>query len=293
MKNNIKDFFSDYKVDLKEKIHLQSEVTEKTVLQHGDPDLRNLLDKILDEIVLDSSEFRGKENLELFLKAVNSGKKGLILAEHYSNFDYPILLNLMKKSGDAGAELEKRCIAIAGMKLNQDNPYVAACAAGYDRIYIYPSRTLKAIEDPEEQMREIKRSKGINLASMRALENAKKNGKVIVVYPSGTRYRPGKPETKKGVKEIASYIKMSDVMLLVSVNGNCLRISDSGNMQEDEICKDRIILTASPIINCAEFRSEVNEQNKDLDTKAKKQAVVDRVMEILDEMHEKNEVGRL
>ncbi len=293
MKNNIKDFFSDYKVDLKEKIHLQSEVTEKTVLQHGDPDLRNLLDKILDEIVLDSSEFRGKENLELFLKAVNSGKKGLILAEHYSNFDYPILLNLMKKSGDAGAELEKRCIAIAGMKLNQDNPYVAACAAGYDRIYIYPSRTLKAIEDPEEQMREIKRSKGINLASMRALENAKKNGKVIVVYPSGTRYRPGKPETKKGVKEIASYIKMSDVMLLVSVNGNCLRISDSGNMQEDEICKDRIILTASPIINCAEFRSEVNEQNKDLDTKAKKQAVVDRVMEILDEMHEENEVGRL
>ncbi len=293
MKTNIKEYFKDLNFDITSKISHQSEVTENTVHQLGNTDLRNLLDKILDQIVLDSSEFRGKENIEEFLNAVNSGKKGIILAEHYSNFDYPILLNLMKKSGNAGAELEKKCIAIAGLKLNESDPYVAVCAAGYERIYIYPSRTLKSITDPEEQMKQLKRSKLINLASMRALEKAKKDGKVVVVYPAGTRYRPGKPETKRGVKEIASYIKMSDVMLLVSVNGNCLRIAESENMQEDEICQDRMILEASPVINCAEFRSEVNEKNKDLDNKAKKQAVVDRVMEILDEMHEKNEVGRL
>ncbi len=64
-------------------------------------------------------------------------------------------------------------------------------------------------------------------------------------------------------------------------------------MQEDEICEDRIILDAGPVMDCSEFRAKVHENNKDLDNHDKKQAVVDRVMEILDEMHEKNEVGRL
>ncbi len=293
MNKSIEEYISELGVDLGAKIKHPAEVTEKNVLQLGNPDLRKLVDSLLDQIILDSSEFRGKENLQAFLNAVQSGKKGIILAEHYSNFDYPILLNLLNKSGSVGTELARRCIAVAGVKLSEDNPYIATCASGYDRIFIYPSRTIKSIKDPVEQAVQIKRSKVINLASMRALEKAKKDGKVIVVYPSGTRYRPGKPETKKGVKEIASYIKMSDVMLLVSVNGNCLRISESGNMQEDEICEDRIILESSPVIDCAEFRAEVHKKHMDLDNKAKKQAVVDRVMEILDEMHKKNEVGRL
>ncbi len=174
MKKFIEDYFIDHNLDVKNKIKAQAEVTDKTVLQNGDNFLRGLVDQILDKIVLESSEFRGQENLQAFLQAVNSGKKGIILAEHYSNFDYPILLNLMKKSGAVGAELAEKCIAVAGLKLNEDNPYVAACAAGYDRIYIYPSRTIKSIKDPEEQAAEIKRSKAINLASMRALEKAKK-----------------------------------------------------------------------------------------------------------------------
>ena len=61
---------------------------------------------------------------------------------------------------------------------------------------------------------------------MRALDRVRKEGQAVLVFPSGTRYRPGKPETKKGVREIDSYIRLSDVMMLVSINGNCLRFSD-------------------------------------------------------------------
>ena len=128
---------------------------------------------------------------------------------------------------------------------------------------------------------------------MRALEKAKEEGRVILVYPAGTRYRPGKPETKKGVKEIDSYIKMSDIMLLVSSNGNCLRISDSGDMTEDTVWKDRLIFDASPVINCEEYREKVKAEHKDLTGIDKKQAVVDQVMADLEKMHEANEIGRL
>ncbi len=292
MGNSIIEYFTKEDIELIQKMNFKTEVTADSVLQLAKPRLRELLDNAVEKLLLDSSEFRNKENLDAFLTAVNSGKKGIIFVEHYSNLDYPILLNLMKKSGQSGTELEKKCLAIAGLKLSEDNPYVAACASAYDRIYIYPSRSIKAIKDLKEQEIQVQRSKAINLASIRELEKAKKEGKVIVVFPAGTRYRPGKPETKKGVKEIASYIKMFDIMLLVSINGNCLRLSESGNMQEDLAYRDRIILDASPVIDCKEFRKEVYEKIVTEDTD-KKQAVVDRVMEILEEMHNKNEVGRL
>ena len=36
----------------------------------------------------------------------------------------------------------------------------------------------------------------------------KKQGKIILVFPSGTRYRPGCPDTKRGLREIDSYLRL-------------------------------------------------------------------------------------
>ena len=293
MPTTLLEYFKDYLPLFEKAAKGAVEITGENVLQHGNPEFNKIMNSIIDKLLLQGSEFRHSENLEKFLDAVNSGKKGIILAEHYSNFDYPILLNLMHKTGEKGAALAKKCIAIAGLKLGEYNNHIASCSEGYDRIFIYPSRSIKSITDPVERAVQIKRSKQINLASMRALEKVKKEGRVVVVYPAGTRYRPGRPETKRGVKEIDSYIKMSDIMLLVSVNGNCLKISESGNMTEDIICTDKIILDASEVIDCAEFREEVKSRHAGIEGIEKKQAVVDRVMEILEKMHELNEKGRL
>jgi glycerol-3-phosphate O-acyltransferase len=179
------------------------------------------------------------------------------------------------------------------MKLNEENPYVSAFAEAYTRVIIYPSRSLAAIKDPAEYEKEEHRSRVINLASMRALDKARKEGKVALVFPSGTRYRPGKPETKRGVREIDSYIRLSDVMLLVSINGNCLRFSDDpADMLGDVTCEDRIIMTASPAYDCKEFRDEAIAKHVGAE-EDKKQIVVDYVMRRLEEMHEENEKGRL
>ena len=82
-------------------------------------------------------------------------------------------------------------------------------------------------------------------------------------------------------------------MLLVSSNGNCLRISDSGDMTEDTVWKDRLIFDASPVINCEEYREKIKAEHGDLTGIDKKQAVVDQVMADLEKMHEANEIGRL
>ncbi|UTC67523.1 MULTISPECIES: 1-acyl-sn-glycerol-3-phosphate acyltransferase [unclassified Treponema] len=293
MQQTLMEYIKDYLPEIAKHTMDNQEVTPENVLQKGNPALSKILDRIVDELTLENSEFRHPEHLEEFLDEVNKGKKGIILAEHYSNLDYPAFMHLMKKTGPKGTELAEKCIAMAGLKLGEDNPYVAAFAGGYDRIYIYPSRSIQSIKDQKVLDEELKRSKAINLASMRALEKAKEEGRVVMVYPAGTRYRPGRPETKKGVKEIDSYIKMSDIMLLVSANGNCLRISDSGDMTEDTVWKDRLIFDASPVISCEEFREKVKAEHEGLTGIDKKQAVVDRVMAELEKMHEANEIGRL
>ena len=122
---------------------------------------------------------------------------------------------------------------------------------------------------------------------MRTLEEVRKEGKAVIVYPAGTRYRPGKPETKRGVREIDSYIRTSDVMMLVSINGNCLRISDDpANMLGDIVCQDKVVIEVSPVIDCNEFRERAKQRCHEGDDK--KQAVVDLVMEELEIMHNRN-----
>ncbi|HHU36603.1 MAG TPA: 1-acyl-sn-glycerol-3-phosphate acyltransferase, partial [Treponema sp.] len=141
--------------------------------------------------------------------------------------------------------------------------------------------------------KEQRRSRMINLASIRTLDRIRKEGNAVLVFPAGTRYRPGISESKKGVREINSYIRISDVMMLVSINGNCLRFSDTPNdMLSDVLHNDRIIMAASPVYDTKAFREESLEWAGDK-AEDKKQAVVDYVMHNLEIMHEENEVGRL
>ena len=263
-------------------------ITENNVHKLENPHIRAILEASVQKLLLEGSHLYPKQHITEFLNAVKAGKKGIILSEHYSNLDLPVFLYLMEQTGEDGKELAHRTIAMAGMKLTEEDPLIAGLTEGYERIVIYPSRTLAGITDPQQLEEEMKRSRSINIASMRTLEEVRKEGKAVLVYPAGTRYRPGKPETKRGVREIDSYIRTSDVMMLVSINGNCLRISeDSSNMLNDIVCQDKVVIEVSPVIDCAEFRERAKQRCSDGDDK--KQAVVDLVMEELEIMHNRNE----
>jgi glycerol-3-phosphate O-acyltransferase len=261
-------------------------INEFNVYQEANPNTRKLMDAMVTENLLPGSRLEGREHFADFLEQTKAGKRGLLLSEHYSNMDWPTICYLLEHDeGDFGKEISERLIAISGMKLNEADPLVRAYTEAFTRIVIYPSRSLAKVTEPEE----LARGKKINMAAMRAMDTARRNKQIIAVFPSGTRYRPGKPETKRGVREIDSYLRIFDIMILVSINGSCLRLSanEPENMLADQVFHDKVIVASSPVIECKPFRKSIVEA---LDPAAEpKQVTVNRVMELLEEQHVKYE----
>ncbi len=232
-------------------------VTENNVYQKANKEILPLVDKMLSDLVLPGSGVYGIENLNALLKKANEGASCLLLLEHYSNFDLPAFSYLLRQEAKGGKEIEDALVAIAGLKLNAD-PVVAAFIAAYSRLVIYPSRSLWHL-DPEKDLDEITLGRAINRASMKTLNEIKTQGKLVLVFPAGTRYRPWEPSTKRGVREIDTYIRSFDYMCLVAVNGELLHVGE-GNMMDDPISPDVLQYTAGPVTSTAEFRA--NEREK-------------------------------
>ena len=266
-----------------------SVINDENVYQEGNAEILPILDEMVDALLLPGSGITGLENLEELFAKAESGKSCLLLVEHYSNMDLSILLTLLRDAGGRGKDIRNSIIAISGMKLNEDNPVVAAFAGAYTRIVIYPSRSVQGL-DPEKDKAEIARSSAINRAAMKALIRHKYKGNLVLVFPSGTRYRPGEPETKKGVREIDSYIRSFDYMCFVALNGQILHVQKT-DMMNDAVSKDIIRVTTGPVTPCAEFRN--NAINSAAEDEDKKQAVADAIMNELEKLHVAAEKDRL
>jgi len=258
-------------------------ITGENVYQEGNNDILPILDQMATPLLLPGSGVDGMENLEELLAKAESGKSCLLLVEHYSNFDLSLVSLLVRRAGGRGNDIAKALIAIAGMKLNEDNPIVAAFASAYTRIVIYPSRSIKGLEG-EKKKAELARSNGINRAAMKALDDLKTQGRLVLVFPAGTRYRPWDPSTKKGVREIDSYIRSFDYMCCVALNGLILHVQQT-DMLNDAVSRDIIRITAGPVRSCAEFRDKARAAAEAAGNEDKKQAVVDAVMVELDRLH--------
>ena len=256
-------------------------VNDQNVYQEGDPNILSILDGMVESLTLPGSGLDGLENLEELLAKAESGKSCLILPEHYSNLDFSIISLLARKAGGRGDDISKALIAISGMKLNEDNPVVAAFAGAYTRIVIYPSRSLQDL-DPEKDQAEIYRGNAINRAAMKVLNEQKVKGKLILVFPSGTRYRPWDPDSKKGVLEVDSYVRSFDYMCFIAINGEILHVQKT-DMLNDAVSEDVIRVTAGPVVSCAEFHAKARAAaGNDED---KKQIVADAIMAELEKMH--------
>jgi glycerol-3-phosphate O-acyltransferase len=265
-------------------------VTEDNVLQQGDANIIPLLDHMVETLVLPGSGMSGMENiLDLYEKAL-SGKSCLLFLEHYSNFDLSLFSYFLRKESEKGEEIADAVIAISGIKLNEENPVVAAFTGAYSRVVIYPSRSVQSL-DAEKNRVEIIRSNAINRAAMKSLMEVKTSGKLILVFPSGTRYRPWDPDSKKGVREIDSYIRSFDYMCPVAINGEVLHVR-KGDMMEDFVSEDLVRLTVGQVLSCKEFRNRARAEADERGIEDKKQAAVDAVMRLLEDMHNKAEPER-
>jgi hypothetical protein len=265
------------------------------VFQKGNSVIRALIDSMIEENLEEGSGLRNASHLLELHTLTRAGRSGLILSEHYSNADLPALMYFLSRLGEEGREAADSIVAIAGIKLHEQNPFIRALTEAYTRIVIYPSRYLEIvrskIKEPRELVQEVIKSKSINRAAMKSLAGAKAGGKIVLVYPAGTRFRPWDPGSKRGVREIDSYIKTFDFMVLIAINGNILRINPAGEMSEDLIVRDRLVMAVSPVIACREFRGAIRDKAGFRDDK--KQLVVDEVMKRLDGLHREAEKERL
>lgn len=289
----LKEKYGDLFTAMVKSSRAAAKIDETKVYEEANMENRKYMTKLLDDTFNSEAGLGNVENFKAFYDAVvNEGKSGLILMEHYTNLDLPAIIYLLEKQGEPWAkDFASRIVAVAGMKLNEASAGVRAFTEGFTRVVIYPTRSLNAIEakgaTEEELQAEEQKARKINFAAMRAMDACKKRGQVILVFPSGTRYRPGKPETKRGLREIDSYLRLFDNMILVSVNGNCLRINPESpdDMLSDILEPGKVTLTASPVINCKKFRNDVLEVLP-ADEPDPKQKTIDKVMEYLQNQHD-------
>ncbi|MBP5156425.1 MAG: 1-acyl-sn-glycerol-3-phosphate acyltransferase [Treponema sp.] len=267
--------------------HAAAKIDGTNVYQEANPATRKFMDQLVQDNLLPESRVEGMANFEDFYDQVCAGKRGLILMEHYSNTDLPVLCYMLEHCGNSKlADLSKRIVAIAGMKLNEEDPIVRSFAESFTRVVIYPTRSLSSKEkdiDEEKAKAEEQRARKINLAAMHAMDDCKKRGEVILVFPAGTRYRPGHPETKKGLREIDSYLRLFDIVILVSINGLMLELQDE-DMLNDLIAPAKMIYASSPVIECKPFRKDYMD-SLPADEADPKQRVIDHVMELLEKQH--------
>jgi glycerol-3-phosphate O-acyltransferase len=266
-------------------------VTEDTVFQPGKPANKPFLKEIMADLLLPGSRIIGRQNLLALHQLAERKKHCLILMEHYSNFDIPCFYELLERSGYAYREVADDVVCVAGVKLNETSKLVLAFTEVFTRVVLYPSRGLEAIKDAREKLVAEKRRARLNLAAMKMLNALRKDGKLILVFPSGTRYRPWDPTTARGLKEIDSYLKFYSHMVLISVNGNTLLPNPEGDMDKDYPTRDLMIYTVSPVRRCSEFRRRALKSREH--EAEPKQHVADSVMASMRALHDRTEKYRV
>ncbi|MDA3851812.1 MAG: 1-acyl-sn-glycerol-3-phosphate acyltransferase [Spirochaetaceae bacterium] len=257
------------------------------VYRQGNHENRQIIGAVLDQVMLPGSEIQNKENLQELYNYSKQGKACLLLVEHYSNFDYPGLYRLVEKDEELGPEIAKSMLPLQGMKLSEGSRITSAFTRSYETIIIYPSRSIDQVSDPEEKKRIQEISVPINHAAIKELTHRKHHGRIILVFPAGTRYRPWVPDSRKGVREIFSYLKTFDYVSFISINGNTLKPSESEDMSQDKLSKDVLLFTVSKPLRARTIRKEWQETAPE--GSDSRQHVVDKVMETLLEMNTKNE----
>jgi len=241
--------------------------------------------------MLPGSRINNFEALKELYKRCQAGETCLILSEHYSNFDFPSLFHLVESHPLLGSEIAESLLPIRGMKLSVSTSIIARYSQSYDCIVIFPSRTLTNVADPNEREEWRKIGIPINYAAVREIVNRKHSGRIILVFPAGTRYRPWTSDTQQGLREVYSYVKTFDNILFLGINGNTLLPHTSDDMAKDRLKNDLMIYTCSDVVNSREFRNRVTSTAPE--GTDPKQHLADEVMRELTKIHSRIEPGRL
>lgn len=280
----VREVYGDLAYEMVKNSRQPGKITRDLIFQESNLKNRDLINRILDDLLQPGSTFEGAEHIVELYRRCQAGETGLLLLEHYSNFDIPCLFYLLRKLGAEFAEAAESVVAMAAMKLNEESAFVLAFTEAYTRIVIYPGRALEQVGDIGVADEEVRKAKQINMSAMREMIRCKNTGRIILLFPTGTRYRPGVPDSKRILRAVDAYIKGFNNAVFVGIAGNVLLVNPDAEMSEDIINPDTVVLAASPVISCSEFRAQARLEGNDPGDI--KEAVAEAVGRKLDEMHE-------
>lgn len=280
----INEFFGQITDKLVANSTQSQDVASQQVFQPANMKNRPLVESIIEKLVLPGSSIHGFENLRELWDRAQAGRSCLLMLEHYSNFDIPCLFYLAKQY-PMGEEITASIVAMAGLKLNAESRFVLAFTEAYTRIVIYPTRALKALEGKPEYDEQVRFSRQINRYALREMIRVKHSGQVVLVFPAGTRYRPGVPESKRVLREMDGYIKGFDYVTFVGIAGNTLEVNPSGDMAQDLAKQDVMTFVVGRPTDCRAFRESARSGHADGGEEAK-QAVADAIERELDALHQ-------
>jgi 1-acyl-sn-glycerol-3-phosphate acyltransferase len=256
------------------------------ILSHSDPDLfavttpdivfqaaqkqnRERFEAIIEDLLLPGSGVEGVENLRSLHALAAQGRPALILSAHVSNLDVPALYTLLKHRGEEA--LFEDIIFIAGRKLTEGCKSIKSMAEMFTRVVI----SAKSSRMSEQ---EIPIGMAINKAAQRKIAELQGQGKVFLLYPTGTRSRAGVPRTHRGLREVYNYLRKFEYCVVCGIRGNILPARDDVDMIDEFPRRNEVVFSFGKVRNIAEWLAELARRQPEAATD-RKQYVVDAIME--------------
>jgi len=279
-----------------EKMLAQSQVqqdrvlTPENVFQEKHDINRPVMFPVVKALLREGSGIEGLDNLERLGDLSSRGESCLILAEHLSNFDVPVFWTLMHALGPEYEQLFDRIVFVAGRKLNEESAVVKLFTEMFTRIVISPKTFEDSLGADPEAERLRAEAQAINMAAYRKIRELKQAGRMFLVYPTGTRFRPWEPATGRGLREVEGYLRSFDHICFMACLGNLMPPQQGVEMAAETPRQDRVVLRFGPVLSSQEFRKNALVEHARRSAAGEtlpdeKQFVIDRVMDGIAALH--------
>ncbi len=271
------------------RMHQDTLITPENVYQPAHKSNRGILFEAVKSAHLPGSTLLGVENLKNLYDLALSGKSCIVFMEHLSNLDVPsMFVRFYEHQDEKMKEIFEKIIFIAGVKLNE-NPFVKLYTEMFSRVVLVPLTTKEKTKEDEEKL---KLAKKINIRTTRVIGELRNRGYIFLMFPSGTRYRPWKPETKRAIKETTSYLNSFEYFCCASINGNNMTPKEHEDMTREQFKKEIIVFNFSEVYESKKFihnltNSATYESINDKDQA--KQFIADNIMLEIEKLHGKSE----
>jgi len=225
-------------------------ITPAVVVRWANTDVQSCIAAISRRLLLPGSGIEGVENLIELTNLALHGSSCILCLNHRSNLDVPTLHTLLKDQ--AGVDLFRHIIWIAGRKLEEDVGLTKLLVQGFNRVIVTPRSWMQG-DHSDDELHEAHR---VNMAAHRAIHELRTQGWVFALFPGATRIRPGDESTTHAIEETDSYLKHFEFMLLGRIDGCTLPVSRDRDLTHEIPTLDRMHYTFGHVLRTNAWRTD-------------------------------------